>query len=84
MKLTEAKTIGELEKKFYQRNVSWPEFAANALLFIARRVNILKTGELKRKPRKLNKWSIFLGKQIKNGKTFKEAAELWKIKKNSK
>ena len=38
----------------------------------------------KKSPRKISAWQIFLGEQMRIGKTIKEVAELWKIKKTDK
>ena len=38
----------------------------------------------KPKKRKISAWSLFAGEQAKRGKTFKEAAELWKQQKTKK
>jgi len=58
-------------------------FTAKAVLFIAEQLDklIKVTRRTGRKPQKPSKYNLFVGKMVKRGLTFKQAAKEWKKRK---
>lgn len=60
--------------KSYNRDTDW--FIAWALMYL---IESLPSSSLEsKKKRKPNKWSVFVGRYLKEGKTVKEASIAWK------
>ena len=83
-KLTESKEFNALESKAHGYKFKANDWSDWGLLFrfLIIICKLLDKGKEKDKSkvRKPNKWALFLGEQMKAGKTVQEASELWKNK----